>query len=87
MLEDPEPLLCYGEPIYRDGVWIGYVHSGGYGFSLGGSIGLSVIEAGEPITTEYISYGKLEIEVNDKRYPARASLRPMYDPKLQKVRC
>jgi glycine cleavage system aminomethyltransferase T len=87
ILEESEPMLYYGEPIYRNGVWIGYVHSGGYGFTLGGSVGLSVIEADVPITTEYLSSGRFEIEINDKRYPARASLRPMYDPKLHNVRC
>ena len=86
MLEDPSPMLYYGEPIYRDGVWVGYVHSGGYGFTLGASVGLSMIEADEPITSEYLASGRFEIEINDVRYPARASLRPFYDPKGERVR-
>lgn len=86
MLQDPEPMLYYGEPIYRDGAWVGYVHSGGYGFTLGGSIGLSVIQANEAISAEYLSGGRFEIEVNDKRIPARASLRPLYDPEMIRVR-
>jgi len=86
ILKDPEPMLYYGEPIYRDGVWVGYVHSGAYGFTLGASIGLSMIEADEPITPEYLANGKFEIEINDRRYPAKASLRPLYDPKGERVR-
>jgi 4-methylaminobutanoate oxidase (formaldehyde-forming) len=86
LLEDPEPMLYYGEQIYRNGKWVGYVHSGGYGFTLGASVGLAMIEADESITPDYIANGRFEIEVNGVRYPARASLRPMYDPKSKRVK-
>jgi len=86
ILEDPEPMLYYGEPIYRDGVWVGYVHSGAYGFTLGASVGLSMIEADEPITADYLTSGQFKIEINDRRYGARASLRPFYDPGGERVR-
>ena len=45
-----------------------------------------MIEADEPITAEYLANGKFEIEINDQRYLAKASLRPLYDPKGEKVR-
>jgi glycine cleavage system aminomethyltransferase T/glycine/D-amino acid oxidase-like deaminating enzyme len=86
LLEDPEPLLYYGEQIYRDGKWVGYVHSGAYGFTLGASVALSMIEDDELVTSDYIASGKFEIEVNGRCYPARASLRPMYDPKNERVK-
>ena len=86
LLEDPEPLLYYGEQIYRDGKWVGYVRSGAYGFTLGGSVGLAFIENEEGITLDYIKSGKFEIDVNGVRYPASVSLRPMYDPKNKRVK-
>jgi glycine cleavage system aminomethyltransferase T len=86
LLEDSEPMLYYGEQIYRNGKWLGYVHSGGYGFTLGASVGLGMIEANEPITPDYIANGKFEIEVNSVRYPAQASLRPLYDPRSERVK-
>jgi glycine cleavage system aminomethyltransferase T/glycine/D-amino acid oxidase-like deaminating enzyme len=86
LLEDSEPLLYYGEQIYRNGKRVGYVHSGAYGFTLGASVALSMIEDDEPITSDYITNGKFEIEVNGQCYPARASLRPMYDPKNERVK-
>jgi len=86
ILNDPEPMLYYGEPIYRDGIWVGYVHSGAYGFTLGASVGLSMIEADEPITAEYLASGEFKIEINDTRYAARVSVRPLYDPKGERVR-
>ena len=86
LLEDPEPLLYYGEQIYRDGKRVGYIRSGAYGFTLGGAVGLAFVENEEGVTADYIKSGKFEIEVNGVRYPAKASLRPMYDPKSVRVR-
>lgn len=86
LVKDPKPLLFHAEVVQRNGLPVGYVRAGSYGFSLGGAIGLFMIEAGEPITRGYIEDGHWEIEIAGKRYPAEVSLRPMYDPKLEKVR-
>ena len=86
LLDDPEPLLYFGELIFRNGRKVGYVRSGAYGFTLGGSVALSIIEDDEPIDEQYIRNGKFEIEVNHVMCPARASLRPMYDPKNERVK-
>jgi 4-methylaminobutanoate oxidase (formaldehyde-forming) len=86
LLKKPEPLLYYGEQIYRDGKRVGYVRSGAYGFTLGGAVGLAFVENEEGVTPDYINGGKFEIEVNGVRYPAKASLKPMYDPKGLRVR-
>jgi glycine cleavage system aminomethyltransferase T/glycine/D-amino acid oxidase-like deaminating enzyme len=86
LLEDPEPLLYGGEPIYRDGALVGYLNSGGYGHTLGGAMGLGNIENREGVTTDFVRSGSYEIEVVGTRYPATPSLRPMYDPKGERVR-
>ncbi len=86
LLEDPEPLLYGSEPIYRDGERVGYLRSGGYGHTLGAAVGLGHIENDRGVTAEFVKSGRFEIEVAGVRYPARASLRPMYDPAGIKVR-
>ncbi len=86
LLQDPEPLLHGGEPIVRDGVHAGYIRAGGYGHTLGGAVGLGFVEHEVGVTSDYIKSGIYEIEVADIRYPAQASLRPMYDPKNRRVR-
>ncbi|MGB7096787.1 MAG: FAD-dependent oxidoreductase [Anaerolineales bacterium] len=87
LLDDPEPLLYYGEPIFRNGERVGYIMSGGYGHTLGGCVGVGPVENEDGIATpDYIHSGTYEIEVAGERYPARASLKPMYDPKLLRVR-
>ena len=80
LLEDPEPRLFGGEPILRDGRWLGYVRAGAYGHTLGGAVGLGMIEDEAGLPREAIEDGHFEVDVAGTRYPARASLRPMYDP-------
>jgi len=88
LLEDPEPLLHYGEIIYRDGKPVGYIMAGGYGHTLGASVGVGPVEKeGETVTVDFIKSGSYEIDIAGVRYPAKASLRPMYDPQLKRVRC
>jgi glycine cleavage system aminomethyltransferase T/glycine/D-amino acid oxidase-like deaminating enzyme len=86
LLHDPEPLLYGGEPIYRDGRLVGYLSSGGYGHTLGGAVGLGSVENEDGVRSDFIESGRYEIEVAGVRYRARASLRPMYDPKGERVR-
>ncbi|MFC2028599.1 FAD-dependent oxidoreductase [Chloroflexota bacterium] len=87
LLDDPEPMLHYGEIIYRDGKPVGYIMSGGYGHTLGASVGVGPVDNnGESVSMEYITSGTYEIDIAGVRFPAKASLKPMYDPKLQRVR-
>ena len=86
LLEDPEPLLYYNEPIYRNGELAGRILAGGYGHTLGASVGLGYIENKEGLSADYVKSGTYEIMLAGVRYPAKASLRPMYDPKSERVR-
>ncbi len=86
LLSDPEPLLYGGELIFRDGKLAGYLASGGYGHTLSGAVGLGSIQCETGVTAEFVKSGGYEIEIAGERYPAKASLRPMYDPKGDRVR-
>jgi heterotetrameric sarcosine oxidase gamma subunit len=83
---DPAPLLFHAEVIFRNGQPVGYVRAGSYGHTLGGAVGLFMIEAGEPIDTPYIETASWEVEIAGKRYPARVSLKPLYDPEMRKIK-
>ncbi|HEY44385.1 MAG TPA: FAD-dependent oxidoreductase, partial [Anaerolineae bacterium] len=88
LLEDPEPMMYFGEIIYRDGKPVGYIMAGGYGHTLGASVAVGPVEnEGETVTVDYLKSGSYEIDIAGVRYPAKASLRPMYDPDLRRVRC
>jgi glycine cleavage system T protein len=85
--EHPGRLLYHNEPIWRDGVLVGRITSGMYGHHVGASLGLGyVANGGEKVTPEWIGAGRYEIEVAGERVPARASLKPFYDPASERVR-
>jgi 4-methylaminobutanoate oxidase (formaldehyde-forming) len=86
LLEDPEPLLYHYEPIYRNGQPVGHVTSAAYGHTLGGAVALGYVNNPGGATPEFIKDGAYEIEIAFKRYPAKASLRPLYDPNSARMR-
>jgi 4-methylaminobutanoate oxidase (formaldehyde-forming) len=86
LLEDPEPPLYHGEVLWRDGARVGYIRAGAYGYTLGGAVGLGLVEADEPVTKAYVESGRWEVEVAGVRHRAQASLRPLYDPGLARVK-
>ncbi|HSL25250.1 MAG TPA: aminomethyltransferase family protein, partial [Acidimicrobiia bacterium] len=86
LVKDPAPLMFHAEVVYRDGRPVGYVRSASYGFTLGGAVGLAMIEADEPVTQAYLDRGHWEIDIAGLRYPAVASIRPLYDPAMARVR-
>ncbi|MEP5731620.1 MAG: FAD-dependent oxidoreductase [Sulfitobacter sp.] len=84
-LTDPEPLLYHNEPILRDGDIVGYLSSGAYGHALGGAMGMGYVPCkGE--TAVNVLASSYEIDVAGTRVKAEVSLKPMYDPKSQRVK-
>jgi 4-methylaminobutanoate oxidase (formaldehyde-forming) len=84
-LTDPEPLLYHNEPVLRDGEIVGYLSSGSYGHHLGAAMGMGYVPcAGESAADVLAS--SYAIEVAGVRVGAEASLKPMYDPKAERVK-
>ena len=86
LLEDPEPLLYGDEVVYRGGGIVGHLQTGGYGFTLGGAVGMGFVHHARDASVEFITSGAYEIDIAGERYPAKASLRPLYDPRNERVR-
>jgi len=86
LLRDPGPLMHGNELIYLNGKEVGYVHAGAFGHTLGGAVGLGFAEHDVPLTPAVIAEGTWEIGIAGERFPATASLKPMYDPRLERVR-
>jgi glycine cleavage system T protein len=81
-LRSPEPLLYHNEPIWRGDAIVGFVRSGMYAHTLGAAVGLGyVTDAAGAIDAD-----AYEIEVAGVRRAALASLRPLYDPKQERIR-
>ena len=86
-LLDPDPLLYHNEPIWRRDRIIGHVTSGSYGHTLGSSIGLGYVDTSGVHDVSELAGDTFEIEIAGVRFPAEASLRPMYDPDNKRIRC
>jgi 4-methylaminobutanoate oxidase (formaldehyde-forming) len=85
LVTDPEPLMFHAEVVRRDGRPAGYIRSASYGFTLGGAVGLAMIDADEPINQAYLDAGEWTVQIGTSVYPAVASLRPMYDPGNKRI--
>ena len=85
LLKDPEAMLFHAEIVYRNDQRVGYIRAASYGHTLGGAVGLAMIDAGEPIDENWLR-AEWTVDVAGTRYPAIASIRPMYDPEMAKVR-
>ncbi len=86
LLQDPEVMLYHHEPILRDGEIVGYLTSGNYGHTLGGSVGLGYVRHAGGVDRDFLDGGTFEIDVGGERIPARASLTAMYDPRAERMR-
>src|SRR6185295_9730153 len=62
VVDDPEPLMFHAEVVRRDDCPVGYVRAASYGFTLGGAVGLVMVEGGgEAVNADYISSGRWDV--------------------------
>ncbi|MCR9088230.1 MAG: FAD-dependent oxidoreductase [Rhodobacteraceae bacterium] len=85
LLSDPEPMLYHNEPILRDGALVGHLTSGAYGHHLGAAVGLGYVPCEGQKAADVLG-SAYEIEVAGRRVGAEASLKPLYDPKSERMR-
>ena len=57
-----------------------------YGHSLGGAVGLGYVEHKDGVDDAFVTTGSYSIEIAGRRYPATASLSPLYDPSSKRAR-
>lgn len=86
LLEDPEPVLTHNEAIFLNGERVSYTTSSGYGHTLGGCVALGYLTHPEGVDNAYVEAAEFSIEQANRSYKARASLKPMYDPKSARAR-
>ena len=90
--ESPVPLHGM-EPIYRDGEWVGFLRTAGFGFSIDASVGYGWINppdgaGGEAMTSlKYLKEGSYEIETYENgRVPAKFHAKAPFDPKGNRIK-
>jgi glycine cleavage system aminomethyltransferase T/glycine/D-amino acid oxidase-like deaminating enzyme len=85
LVKDSEPQMYHAEIVLRNGVPVGDVRAASYGHTLGGAVGLAMIE-GERVNQAYLDEGEWEVDIAGKTYPVVVSFRPMFDPGMERVR-
>ena len=83
LLNSHEPLLYHNEPIWQGEVIVGYIRSGMFAHTLGAAAGLGYVATPDGRAPDLEGF---EIEIAGVRYPATASLRPMFDPANTRIK-
>ncbi|WP_295557630.1 FAD-dependent oxidoreductase [uncultured Hyphomicrobium sp.] len=84
---DPSVVLLGRETIYRNGERVGWLASGGFGYTVGRSVGYGYVRRPElGVDADFVLSGSYELEVATERIPAAVSLEPLYDPANARIR-
>ncbi|MDP2118668.1 MAG: FAD-dependent oxidoreductase [Hoeflea sp.] len=86
IIDDPDALLVGRETILRNGEPVGYLTSGGYGYTIGKSIGYGYVRNADGVTDEFLQEGDYELVIALDRFPATIGLKPFLDPANTRVK-
>lgn len=86
-----DDMLHHGEVLMNGGKMISEIRSSSYGHSLGGSVGLTMLEIpqgcpDQVVNKEYIKNGDWNIYSGGEYKPCVVSLSPLYDPKSLNIK-
>ena len=82
VLDDPSAVVMGKEPVYADGAPVGFVTSAAYGYSVGASIAYAWLPASSAAPGS-----RVDIEYFGVRLPARVAEEPLFDPRMEAIRC
>jgi 4-methylaminobutanoate oxidase (formaldehyde-forming) len=85
-VEDQDVVLLGRETIYRNGERVGWLSSGGWGYTLNCNIGYGYVRNEAGVDRDYVLSGNYELEVATERVPCRVFMDPLYDPKMERMR-
>ena len=85
-VEDPAAVLVGRETILRDGQAVGYLTSGGYGYSIGKSIGLGYVRHEAGVTEPWLTAGRYALVIAGAETSATLSLKPLIDPEGARIK-
>jgi len=85
-VDDPAAVLLGRETILRDGQPVGYLTSGGYGHTVGKSIGFGYVRHAEGVSDDWLAAGRYDLVIAGTTTPAQLAMRPLYDPEGLRIR-
>jgi len=84
--EDRETVLLGRETIYRNGERVGWLSSGGFGYTIDKPIGYGYVRRPSGVSEDFVLSGRYELDVGMQRVPCTVSLKPLYDPGMLRVK-
>jgi 4-methylaminobutanoate oxidase (formaldehyde-forming) len=82
----PKIALVGRETIFRNGERVGYLTSGGWGYTVAANIGMGYVRNAAGVADDFLKNGTYELEVATERAPATLHLGPLYDPEMNQIR-
>ncbi|MGX5664371.1 GcvT family protein [Rhizobium daejeonense] len=82
----PNVVLLGRETILRNGEPVGYLTSGGYGYTLGKAIGYGYVRNAGGVSDDCLTSGSYELVVAMEKVPAEIHLGPMFDPGMERIK-
>jgi 4-methylaminobutanoate oxidase (formaldehyde-forming) len=86
-LGDKNVVLLGRETIFRDGERVGWLSSAGWGYTLKTNIGYGYVRRAEGVDMDFLLAGSYELEVATERIACEIHLQPLYDPKMERIKC
>ena len=84
-IDDPDIVLLGRETIFRNGEIVGWLTSGGWGYTVNKNIGYGYVRNPDGVDNEYLKTGTYELEIATARYACNLQIGPIYDPKMERV--
>jgi 4-methylaminobutanoate oxidase (formaldehyde-forming) len=86
-VDDRDVVLLHNEPILREGRIVGETTSAAYGHTVGSDLALGYVTNPDGVVDDaWLRGGTYRLDVGGTLVPATVSLRPLYDPRSERVR-
>ncbi len=83
---DAKAVLVGRETILRNGEPVGYLTSGGYGYTVAKSIGYGYVRKETGVTADWLRQGSYALVIAGEETPADLTLAPLHDPAGARIR-
>lgn len=82
-----EHILLGRETIFRNGKPVGWLTSGGYGYTVDRSIGYGYVRHAAGVDDDYLRGGRYELEIATERVSCDIHFTALYDPDMCAIKC
>ncbi len=86
-VDDPNVVLSGRETILRDDAPVGWLTSGGWGYTVQKNIGYGYVRHADGLDDAFLKSGSYTLEVACESVPAEIHFKPLYDPDMTRIKC